>query len=332
MSLVTQIAALAARVAAEIKLLRTEFPPDLPTYTAGSPTPPPLTYDVVGDVYLFDAAKTPCLVTDPATGAVRWELGLNVEYVGTTYDILVAGMTVGLGGGANQANMALGTGTLFSNTTGFGITAVGAYALSANTSGNYNAGVGYSALSSLITGSDNTVLGALAGSQLETGGSNTFVGRSAGSLVKTGSSNTIIGRYNGSTSLTGTIVLAAGVTVRAWCDNTGKWGFGTGTSTLTASIETQGDSIRIRTASTPASATDVGEPGTFRWDATAVHFCVDVNTWKSLPYSDFGATSPGGGGGTVGIPTYVQETEPAAPAIWYKTDASGSVIDILRVT
>lgn len=102
MSLVTQIASLAARVAAEIKLLRTEIPPDLPTYTAGSPTPPPLTYDVVGDAYFFDAAKTPCLVTDPATGAVRWELGLNVEYVGTTYDILVAGMTVGLGGGRTR--------------------------------------------------------------------------------------------------------------------------------------------------------------------------------------------------------------------------------------
>lgn len=39
-----------------------------------------------------------------------------------------------------------------------------------------------------------------------------------------------------------------------------------------------------------------------------------------------------GGGGGLGIPVYVQQTQPEAPAIWYKTDASGSVIDILRVT
>lgn len=45
MSLITQIAALATRVAAEIKLLRTEIPPDLPTYVAGTPTEPTLTYD-----------------------------------------------------------------------------------------------------------------------------------------------------------------------------------------------------------------------------------------------------------------------------------------------
>lgn len=40
--------------------------------------------------------------------------------------------------------------------------------------------------------------------------------------------------------------------------------------------------------------------------------------------------SIGGGGG--GIPVYVQMTQPVAPAIWYKTDADGAVIDILRVT
>ena len=40
----------------------------------------------------------------------------------------------------------------------------------------------------------------------------------------------------------------------------------------------------------------------------------------------------GGGGGGLGVPVYVQQTQPAAPAIWYKTDADGAVIDILRVT
>lgn len=39
-----------------------------------------------------------------------------------------------------------------------------------------------------------------------------------------------------------------------------------------------------------------------------------------------------GGGGGAGVPVYVQQTEPAAPAIWFKTNSDGLVIDILRVT
>ncbi len=40
----------------------------------------------------------------------------------------------------------------------------------------------------------------------------------------------------------------------------------------------------------------------------------------------------GGGGGGLGVPVYVQQTQPDAPAIWYQTDADGVVVDILRVT
>lgn len=38
------------------------------------------------------------------------------------------------------------------------------------------------------------------------------------------------------------------------------------------------------------------------------------------------------GGTALGVPTYLQQTEPSGPAIWYKTDASGNVIDIRKVT
>ena len=39
-----------------------------------------------------------------------------------------------------------------------------------------------------------------------------------------------------------------------------------------------------------------------------------------------------GGGGGSGVPVYVQETEPAAasPYLWYRTNASGQVVDILK--
>jgi hypothetical protein len=40
----------------------------------------------------------------------------------------------------------------------------------------------------------------------------------------------------------------------------------------------------------------------------------------------------GGGGGAGGNPVYVQETDPAVapPYIWFQTDVSGNVIDILK--
>lgn len=34
----------------------------------------------------------------------------------------------------------------------------------------------------------------------------------------------------------------------------------------------------------------------------------------------------------LGVPVYVQQTQPDAPAIWYQTNADGVVIDIVRVT
>ncbi len=302
MSLVTQIAALATRVAAEIKLLRTEIPPGLPAY-----------------------AGTAQEVLTQTPGGSAWSRDLSIN------TLVVSGMTVGLGGGAGETNMAMGLNALAANTTGFGLAAVGSDALSSNTSGNYNFAGGFSALAVLSTGSDNTALGTLAGSQLETGGSNTFVGRSAGSAVKTGSSNTIIGRHTGTAGLTGTIVLAAGITVRAWCDSTGKWGLGTGSTALTASLDVAGDSLRLRTAATPASASAPGAVGTVHWDTDYLYVCVATDTWKCLPLAAFGATAGGGGGG-LGVPVYVQQTQPAAPAIWYQTDAEGAVIDILRVT
>lgn len=40
----------------------------------------------------------------------------------------------------------------------------------------------------------------------------------------------------------------------------------------------------------------------------------------------------GAGGSMVGLPTFVQQTEPTQNSIWYKTDALGTVIDILIVS
>lgn len=212
MSLVTQIAALATRVATEIKLLRAEMPEGLPTYSGTS---------------------TEVLVQGP--GGTSWSVSPSLTGLSTSQDISVAGMTVGLGGGAGETNMAVGAGSLGMNGSGFGNCAAGANALSENVSGNYNCAIGYSALS-VSAASDNTAVGTLAGLNLSSGNSNTFVGRSAGSSVTTGSSNTIVGRANGGSSLSSTIILSAGVNERARCDAAGNWGLGTSAPTAKLDI------------------------------------------------------------------------------------------------
>ena len=57
-------------------------------------------------------------------------------------------------------------------------------------------------------------------------------------------------------------------------------------------------------------------------DALATRIATEFNTVRSEI----------GSGGSSGITVYVQQTQPAAPAIWFQTDADGVVVDILRVT
>ncbi|OCX50799.1 hypothetical protein BEL04_18895 [Mucilaginibacter sp. PPCGB 2223] len=128
---------------------------------------------------------------------------------------------IGIGGGSQLSNAALGYGALSGNSTGINNTAIGYNALVTNVSGSNNIGIGNSALSS-TSGStnDNIALGYAVGIQL-TGSYNTFVGNgqvaytttsgqynsafghgSAGQLT-TGSFNTLLGRASGQGILTG---------------------------------------------------------------------------------------------------------------------------------
>ena len=240
--------------------------------------------------YVGPTNVTPVLTVNHTTGVAEWTSTPALAQVDTSGDLLVAGMTMGLGGGAGDTNIALGTGALESNATGFGLAAVGAMALGINTTGSYNAALGYAALSSVVgNASYNTAVGTLAGSSIN-GNHNTLVGASAGSTIQTGSSNTLIGRYAGTATMSGTVVLSAGVTVRAWCDNTGKWGFGT--NAPTSALDLSGDSIRVRTASTPASASATGEAGTVKWDANYVYVCTAPNTWKAAALTALGSPAP----------------------------------------
>ncbi len=55
---------------------------------------------------------------------------------------------------------------------------------------------------------------------------------------------------------------------------------GIGTSAPTQKLDINDDSIRVRTAKTPASATATGTQGQIAWDADYVYVCVATDTWK----------------------------------------------------
>lgn len=55
---------------------------------------------------------------------------------------------------------------------------------------------------------------------------------------------------------------------------------GIGTNNPTAMLDVNSDTIRLRTAKTPASATAAGNAGDIAWDTNYVYVCVATNTWK----------------------------------------------------
>ena len=55
---------------------------------------------------------------------------------------------------------------------------------------------------------------------------------------------------------------------------------GIGTTAPTEKLDINSDAIRIRTASTPASASATGAVGEIRWDSSYMYVCTATNTWK----------------------------------------------------
>jgi hypothetical protein len=69
-----------------------------------------------------------------------------------------------------------------------------------------------------------------------------------------------------------------GATEAARIDSSGRVGIGTtGPTTL---LDVNADTVRVRTARTPASATATGATGEICWDANYVYVCTATNTWK----------------------------------------------------
>ncbi|MBL7700665.1 MAG: hypothetical protein JNM14_00325 [Ferruginibacter sp.] len=60
---------------------------------------------------------------------------------------------------------------------------------------------------------------------------------------------------------------------------------GIGTANPTALLDINGNTIRVRTAKTPASSADAGNTGDIAWDNDYIYICVATNTWKRVAIS-----------------------------------------------
>ncbi len=64
--------------------------------------------------------------------------------------------------------------------------------------------------------------------------------------------------------------------------DTANGNFGINTDSPTEKLDVNSDSIRLRTAKTPASATATGTQGQIAWDANYMYVCTATNTWKRV--------------------------------------------------
>ena len=62
-------------------------------------------------------------------------------------------------------------------------------------------------------------------------------------------------------------------------------GLGIATTSPTNLLDVNGNSIRLRTARTPASASATGTTGEICWDSSYIYVCIATNTWKRVAIS-----------------------------------------------
>ena len=84
----------------------------------------------------------------------------------------------------------------------------------------------------------------------------------------------VIGTNSGST---------IGVTEKLRVNSAGRVGIGT--SSPTTLLDVNADTVRVRTARTPASASATGAAGEICWDASYIYVCTATNTWKRAALS-----------------------------------------------
>ncbi|MCW5941703.1 MAG: hypothetical protein KIS66_05700 [Fimbriimonadaceae bacterium] len=89
--------------------------------------------------------------------------------------------------------------------------------------------------------------------------------------------------YDAANNVTTTGTLRGSLAGGVWALGLNSGSVGIRTQSPTAPLDVNADTIRLRTAKTPASASAAGNTGDLAWDADYVYVCVATNTWKRAP-------------------------------------------------
>lgn len=145
---------------------------------------------------LTDATTASTLAN--GTNVITWNWsGLSAGTKGLIFggtDILVNGITIGVGKNHNQSNVAFGSNALATSTGGLYNTAIGSNALNKLTIGLANTAIGESSLGALTSGQNNIAIGRQALTSTLDGQGNTAIGDFALNTMLQAYNNTAIGQ------------------------------------------------------------------------------------------------------------------------------------------
>ena len=99
----------------------------------------------------------------------------------------------------------------------------------------------------------------------------------APAIVASGDSNT------GIAFDTDTLIFSTDGNERLRVDSTGNVGIDA--ASPTAKLDINADTIRLRTAKTPASSSDTGNAGDICWDSSYLYICTATDTWRRIAHS-----------------------------------------------
>lgn len=127
-----------------------------------------------------------------------------------------------------------------------------------------------------------SVTGNIKVNSLETGGAGIFLSRSDGNTFPVGIINDT-GTEFIFRALDHRFASVDGTVEYARFSSSGRLGIGV--VSPTHALDVNANSIRVRTARTPTSATDTGSQGEHAWDANYIYICTATNTWKRVAIS-----------------------------------------------
>lgn len=113
--------------------------------------------------------------------------------------------------------------------------------------------------------------------------------------------NTGVATFGGAVNVTGQLVCTTNIAAGGILSSTGNTSVGAvlavvgeshlngdvgiTTTSPTAPLDVNGNTVRIRTARTPASASATGNEGDICWDSNYIYVCTSTNTWKRAALS-----------------------------------------------